>query len=160
ELVQMALQPTVRAELKTTEAQNKKIDEARDAWLDFVKEYPDLPGAEQKAAREAKTKAGEKLLAAALDAGQLRRLRQITNQLSPRMEPGIDPVSYALLYEYPQLGEQLKITKEQREAARKVEKEFSEAERKLVLSEKPAAEIEKGLKQLEEATTVRFRALL
>src|SRR5262249_50929452 len=55
---------------------------------------------------------------------------------------------------------QLKITKEQREAARKVEKEFSEAERKLVLSEKPAAEIEKGLKQLEEATTVRFRALL
>jgi hypothetical protein len=160
EVVQALLQPSVRAELKMTEEATKKILAARDRWIEFVKEYPDLPGAERKAALKEKTKAAEELLASCLGDASFKRLRQISNRLTPRMRTDLDPVGFALLYDYSSLGEQLQIEKSQHEAARKIQKTFHEAERKLILSEKSAAEVEAGLKKLDDATTTSFHDLL
>jgi len=158
-LLDLALQASVRTELKTTPEQNKKLDAQRAAWAGFAREYSELAPANANAARAAKAKEVEAAVAAALEPAQLRRLRQIECR-APDLAVATDPTAAALLLTRSRLGPELGLDDKQRDAARQVANAFAEEEARLLTSGKPFAEVEATVKQLDQDTTANLAGLL
>jgi Spy/CpxP family protein refolding chaperone len=110
----LAAQQSVREDLKLTEEQGKKVEQLAQARRGSFRDLRNLSREERQKNHEEQTRADEKALAGILDAGQLKRLKQIALQ-----QQGARALAD------PAVADALKLTDKQRGKARAIREDLA-----------------------------------